>query len=244
MHSMSNHIKSSPYNHISNFEFIGLSKNIKDKIIKILNNSNINQTGLSNSSNPLDILRHPKVFEILPMITQLHLTYDISRKINRNTITEIIKRFPKGCVAVGSYRRLKPTSKDIDLLTFRDLNDVISDVKSSKHMSLKASFGGELKQTLIVQYNDIIVSIDLFKTTPRLLPYAMLHYTGSPQHNIIMRVHARSRGFKLSQNGLSRINTKGSINSKQSTKSIKSIESEYDIFKAISMEYKKPELRI
>ena len=77
--------------------------------------------------------------------------------------------------------------------------------------------------------------IDMLITSPEEFPYAQLYFTGSKDHNIIMRTKAKKMGYSLNEKHLMPLNDK----IKQAPK----MKNEKDIFDFLQMEYKNPENR-
>ena len=139
----------------------------------------------------------------------------------------------------GSYRRNAKDSGDIDILLSHD----------TKHAELRKEMVKHLKEKKII--TDIISSgksqtfavavlpgtsthrrIDLFDYSPDVYPFALLHSTGSGNHNQKMRAKAKDMGLSLSQYGFKK-------NSK-SYKTKKPITSEKDIYEFLNMDYVEP----
>lgn len=150
-------------------------------------------------------------------------------------------------IICGSYRRMKPTSGDIDMLIVHPLVKSKSKVITKNYLQL---FVQKLKDTGFIvdsltgedvptkymgfcQLNDYPVRrIDI-----RFMPYdsyysAILYFTGSKDFNKKMRQTAISMGYTLNEYGLFDANGKMS-----------KVSSEKDIFDILGMEYIDPEGR-
>jgi len=149
----------------------------------------------------------------------------------------------------GSYRREKDTSNDIDILISKlntntntngnNLKIIINELKISNNNELLliddiTDKNIKTKYMGFCRYKDNPVRrIDI-----RFVPFksyytALLYFTGSKDLNTKMRIKAHELGYKLSEYSLIDINK---------NKKIK-INSEYDIFKLLKMEYLQPNLR-
>lgn len=147
----------------------------------------------------------------------------------------------------GSYRRMKETSGDIDLIVVHPKIQKKSDLKKNKYFktiikTLKLagfiieSLTGddvESKYMGIFSYEGIIGRIDI-----RFIPYesfyfAYLYFTGGVDLNRNMRLIALTHGFKLNEYGLYKDG---------SNKSVK-VESEKDIFDILGLNYLQPKDR-
>lgn len=153
----------------------------------------------------------------------------------------------------GSFRREKPTSGDIDILITKldtksnhtdDINHLErfikrlkKPIKSNDNQPLLADDitdkNYETKYMGFAKYKDNpFRRIDIRYVAYDVYPSAMLYFTGSAELNLKMRKVAKSMNLKLSEYGLT----------KEDGTKLK-IESEYDIFKILKIEYLAPRLR-
>jgi DNA polymerase/3'-5' exonuclease PolX len=166
---------------------------------------------------------------------------NINKKYNLNDTNKYIFEI------CGSYRREKETSNDIDILISKlntnangnNLNIIINELKSSNKNDLLlvddiTDKNIKTKYMGFCKYKDNPVRrIDI-----RFVPFksyytALLYFTGSKDLNTKMRIKAHELGYKLSEYHLIDIDK---------NKKIK-INSEYDIFHLLKMEYLPPNLR-
>lgn len=157
----------------------------------------------------------------------------------------------------GSYRREKPTSGDIDILISK--LDVITsdDADEINHLHrvikrLKENIKQNDDKPLLVDditdknYETKYMGFLKLKDNPvrridiRFVPFesyysALLYFTGSAELNKKMRVIAKQKGYKLSEYGLKKIDSKDDDKIK--------ITSEDDIFKKLNMDYIEPKFR-
>ena len=180
-------------------------------------------------------------------------------KLIKNTIKKINKKLElsenKQYVfeICGSYRRGKLVSGDIDVLISKK-GSKMSDDKSAKHLERFVNkFKSQMKHNdnkpLLLDHmtdKDIktkYMGFSKLKNNPvrridiRFIPYssyyyALLYFTGSGEHNKIMRNVAKKMGYKLSEYGL--FDKEGN--------NLKA-KSERDIFKHLNMEYLTPKMR-
>ena len=213
-----------------------------------------------------DLRKHP---EVLNEHQALGLKYyeDLQQRIPRAEVEQIINKVQqrvdelserKGTyemIACGSYRRGKPSSGDIDLLITRKdgkpwgdflykLVKSLEDELITDHITLPnmGSHGSEtymgwvmLKEVGIHRRLDI-------KIYPREhFAFAVLYFTGSQNFNRSMRLFARKKGYSLGDYGLLPANR---IKNESVWKG-KTVPcyTEEDIFRALGLEYKKPEDR-
>lgn len=116
---------------------------------------------------------------------------------------------------IGSVRREKARSKDVDLLLFvprlttrkRDLRLVLAGA-GNEIKEIYAS--GQRRVSAIVKVTAegtaYRLRTDFFLAEPAEGPFALLHFTGSWEYNVRLRAHAQRLGLKLNQYGLWRGN--------------------------------------
>ena len=119
----------------------------------------------------------------------------------------------KEAVAAGSVRRMKETIGDVDLLvTTKNPKEVIDDFLS------KVPFEKRINIDIRVLRQDVFGA-------------GLQYFTGSKEHNVKLRTHASSLGFKVSEYGV--FKGKRRIVCKR----------EEDVYNALGMPYIEPELR-
>jgi DNA ligase 1 len=147
---------------------------------------------------------------------------------------------------VGSYRRLKETSGDVDVL-------LRSDDPKSMNMFTK-SFGetienvissGPTKLMAIAKINETYRHIDVFYYPPDVYPFALLFLTGSGPFNQQMRAFASKQGYSLSDKGFRHTSPNGPVVTSEEifVKLGKSIQNEKDIFEFLGIDFVPPEKR-
>ena len=170
-----------------------------------------------------------------------------------NTLYKLDKESKYIFQICGSYRREKPTSGDIDVLISKlDLKDNTDD--NINHLervinTLKNDLKENDDKPLLIDditdknYETKYMGFAKYKKNPvrridiRFVSYesyysALLYFTGSATLNVNMRKIAEKMGLKLSEYGLTREDG-----------SRLEVESEYDIFKILKIEYLHPRLR-
>ena len=172
-------------------------------------------------------------------------------KIN-NFLLEILRNIDKELFGIicGSYRRLKMTANDIDMLIVHPKLKTKKDVENSKINYLKTFIEELIKNKFIV---DSLTDIDvptkymglcqlgnnpIRRIDIRFIPYesyyyAMLYFTGSKDFNKKMRMVAINLNYTLNEYGLYDKNNK-----------MLHAKSEKDIFEYLGMEYVDPQYRI
>jgi DNA polymerase (family 10) len=143
---------------------------------------------------------------------------------------------------VGSYRRNKPFSSDIDVMLVSEDESVTTKFleQLSNITKVYPYSKGRDKISMIVDMTEmvksktpIIYKIDAFRTTPEDEIPMLLYSTGSKEFNIEMRRKAKKLGFLLNQKGLF-----------QDGEKVPDLTDEKDYFDILEMDYKEPEERI
>jgi DNA polymerase/3'-5' exonuclease PolX len=138
---------------------------------------------------------------------------------------------------VGSYRRKKPYSSDIDIMICSNKDDAI-EIFKNKIQSIfetRVYSQGISRLSMIITVKDmetLSFKIDAFKTTPDEEIPMLIYSTGSKEFNIYMRGIAKKQGYLLNQKGLFKHGER-----------IVGLKKEEDYFKILGIKYVKPELR-
>jgi DNA polymerase (family 10) len=139
------------------------------------------------------------------------------------------------CSAAGSLRRFKEVCGDVDLLaSSKNPAAVIEDFVSQPGI-LKVIAQGETKASVILAGG---IQCDLRVVSDAEFPFALAYFTGSKEHNIVMRQRAIQRGLRLNEYGL--------FKSKAETRDPKLLvpcQTEGEIFETLDLVFVPPELR-
>lgn len=143
---------------------------------------------------------------------------------------------------VGSYRREKQDSGDIDVLISykndldskkaqEDFEKIIYTMKENKYITDILAFGSK-KCLAVCNLNQETKyrRLDLLLTSPEEYPYALLYFTGSDKFNIEMRKKALEKGYSLNEHGLKPLKNNKNV----------SLKTEEDVFKFLDMIYLDP----
>ena len=139
------------------------------------------------------------------------------------------------CSTAGSLRRHKEVIGDIDLLASskKPVAVISSFVKQPGIITVIAQ--GDTKASVILEGG---IQCDLRVVSDKEFPFALAYFTGSKEHNIVMRQRAIQRGLRLNEYGL--------FKSKEETRDPKLLvacEDEAEIFSTLDLPYVEPELR-
>lgn len=139
------------------------------------------------------------------------------------------------CGTAGSLRRFKEVIGDIDLLASSAKPAEVIGFFVAQSGILKVTAQGETKASVILAGG---IQCDLRVVSDAEFPSALAYFTGSKEHNIVMRQRAIARGLRLNEYGLFR--------SQEETRDPKlrvPCQTEEDIFAALELPYIPPELR-
>jgi DNA polymerase (family 10) len=139
------------------------------------------------------------------------------------------------CGAAGSLRRFKEIIGDIDLLASSKNPAEVIEFFVSQLGIVKILAKGETKASVILEGG---IQCDLRVVSDREFPFALAYFTGSKEHNIVMRQRAIARGLRLNEYGL--------FKSKEETRDPKLLvpcADEAEIFAKLDLVFVPPELR-
>jgi DNA polymerase (family X) len=139
------------------------------------------------------------------------------------------------CSIAGSSRRNKEVIGDIDFLASSRKPLEVIEFFVSQPGILAVSAKGETKASVVLAGG---IQADLRVVSDAEFPFALAYFTGSKEHNIVMRQRAIARGLRLNEYGL--------FKSKEETRDPKLLvkcHSEAEIFAELGLDYVEPELR-
>lgn len=118
------------------------------------------------------------------------------------SLVEEIKKFPgvKKVVPAGSYRRMKETVGDIDILCIGEPGGEIIKKFTELPVVERVLACGETKGSIIEK--SLKIQIDLRVVPERSFGAALQYFTGSKAHNIKLRTLAKGKGYKISEYGV------------------------------------------
>src|SRR5471032_148868 len=139
------------------------------------------------------------------------------------------------CSPAGSLRRFKEICGDIDLLASSKNAATVIEFFVSQAGIVKVLARGETKASVILEGG---IQCDLRVVSDGEFPFALAYFTGSKEHNIVMRQRAIARGLRLNEYGL--------FKSKEETRDPKLLvacKTEDEIFAKLDLPFVEPELR-
>lgn len=128
----------------------------------------------------------------------------------------------------GSARRRKETCGDLDVLATSTDSSAAMDLLGEHELVEKVLARGETKQRVRLRSG---IEMDLRVVPDESYGAAMQYFTGSKEHNIVIRQRAQKRGLKLNEYGLFR------------DEELVAGETEEAIYKAVDLPWVPPELR-
>ena len=136
----------------------------------------------------------------------------------------------------GSYRRRKEVVHDLDFIVSTKKPGNITDFFTTHPMVESVRAKGETKSSVRLRSG---VQADLRVVRDEEYPFALMYFTGSKEHNIVLRSRALDRGWTLNEYRLAPLETK----TKKKTASIPAIRTETDLYRALDLDFIPPELR-
>ena len=139
------------------------------------------------------------------------------------------------CSTAGSLRRNKEIIGDVDLLASSKKPMEVIEYFAGLPGILSVIAKGDTKCSVLLEGG---IQADLRVVSDAEFPFALAYFTGSKEHNIVMRQRAIARGLRLNEYGL--------FKSKEETRDPKLLlrcATEEDIFTELGLQYVPPELR-
>jgi DNA polymerase (family 10) len=139
------------------------------------------------------------------------------------------------CSAAGSLRRHREIIGDIDLLASSKRPAVVLDYFIKQPGIINVVAKGETKASVLLTGG---IQSDLRVVSDAEFPFALMYFTGSKEHNIIMRQRAIERGLRLNEYGLFR----SKIETRDATLLLP-CKTEHEIFETVGLHFIPPEMR-
>ncbi len=138
----------------------------------------------------------------------------------------------------GSLRRSKETIGDVDILIGADEQHIedLFDAFVDHELVVEVLGRGDTKSSIRTKDGR---QVDLRIVKPEQFPAALMYFTGSKEHNVVLRQRARERGLSLNEYGLFELDEEGNTNFDMPI----DYSSETDIYKHLDLHFIFPELR-
>jgi DNA polymerase (family 10) len=134
--------------------------------------------------------------------------------------------------AGGSTRRRNETVHDIDIIVSTKNPPAICQAFREHPLVESVLAAGETKSSVMLKNG---LQADLRVVTDEEYPFALMYFTGSKEHNIVLRGLAQDRGWTLNEYRLAPV--------KKDAPEIPAIHDEREIYELFGFDYIEPELR-
>jgi DNA polymerase/3'-5' exonuclease PolX len=193
---------------------------------------------LLNDKQKIGLNYYEQLKERIPHSEILDHNYIIDKFLPSEFIYEI----------VGSFRRMAPTSGDIDVLiripqnmphdtATKLFHEYIVTLQKNNYIKEILALGDKKCMAIASINGSIARRLDLLLTPENEYPFAILYFTGSDKFNVAMRKYALDKGYTLNEHRLEKLKTTAKPVSEN-------IKSEADIFKFLNLVYVEPANRI
>jgi DNA polymerase (family 10) len=139
----------------------------------------------------------------------------------------------------GSYRRRKETVGDLDFLVSTREPAVVSEF-FVKHTMVESVMAHGATKSSVRWKSGIQADLRVVKETE--FPFALNYFTGSKEHNIIMRQRALARGWTLNEYRLGPVEERAQ-KTEDKGQNVPNIREERDLYRVLGLDYVEPELR-
>src|SRR5438034_716064 len=139
------------------------------------------------------------------------------------------------CSSAGSLRRHREIIGDIDLLASSKTPAKVLDFFAQQSGILNVIAKGETKASVLLEGG---IQSDLRVVSDAEFPFALMYFTGSKEHNIVMRQRAIERGLRLNEYGLFRSKTET-----RDPKLLLVCKTEEEVFEKLGLHSIPPEMR-
>ncbi len=134
----------------------------------------------------------------------------------------------------GSYRRRKEIVHDLDFIVSTKNPEAVS-LQFVKHPLVQSVIAnGPTKSSVRLSSG---IQADIRVVTDAQYPFAMNYFTGSKEHNIVMRNRALQRGWTLNEYRLAK------VDGAKKSQTLPEVRDEQELYSAMGLPYIEPELR-
>ena len=139
------------------------------------------------------------------------------------------------CSTAGSLRRHREIIGDLDLLASSKSPAAVLEDFTRQPGVLNVIAKGDTKASVLLTGG---IQSDLRVVSDSEFPFALAYFTGSKEHNIVMRQKAIDRGLRLNEYGLFRSKTET-----RDPKLLVPCQTEHEIFEQLGLHFIPPEMR-
>ncbi|HEY1771036.1 MAG TPA: DNA polymerase/3'-5' exonuclease PolX [Chthoniobacterales bacterium] len=141
------------------------------------------------------------------------------------------------CIA-GSYRRRKEIVRDLDFIVATKNPDDVTDAFVRHELVESVRARGATKTTVRLRSG---IQADLRVVSAAEYPFALGYFTGSKEHNIVLRNRALQRGWTLNEYRLAP--AAEGAKKKRPAQEIPLVRDEAELYRALGLDFVPPELR-
>ncbi|WP_091271965.1 DNA polymerase/3'-5' exonuclease PolX [Alteribacillus persepolensis] len=164
--------------------------------------------------------------ERLPISYMLDAAQKVETELNQ---FEDVKRYARA----GSLRRMEETVKDLDYIISTEKGDAVRAQLRKLPFISDIVADGETKVSVELDF-EYSIQVDFRLVEEAAFATTLHHFTGSKEHNVMMRQLAKAQGEKVSEYGVE----------KQDTGDVITFESEEGFYNHFGLHYIPPEARI
>ncbi len=143
------------------------------------------------------------------------------------------------CIA-GSYRRRKEIVRDLDFIVATSAPAEITALFIQHPLVESIIAQGPTKSSVRLRSG---IQCDLRVVSATEYPFALNYFTGSKEHNIVVRNRALQRGWTLNEYRVAPAPPNPDAKKKKTAAKIPEIREEADLYRALDLDYIPPELR-
>ncbi|NJP36698.1 DNA polymerase/3'-5' exonuclease PolX [Alkalicoccus luteus] len=133
--------------------------------------------------------------ERLPVAGVMNAVHDLHARLQA---ADAVTRFE----LAGSFRRGRETVKDLDFIISTDKPEAVKELLLGLGNIHAVIGSGDTKISVELSYDDTIVPADFRLVEDGAFATTLHHFTGSKDHNVLMRQLAKERGEKISEYGV------------------------------------------
>jgi DNA polymerase (family 10) len=138
----------------------------------------------------------------------------------------------------GSYRRRKEIVRDLDFIVATKAPEAVTEF-FVRHPLVESVIARGTTKTSVRLHSGIQADLRVVSTAE--YPFALGYFTGSKEHNIVLRNRALQRGWSLNEYRLAPAETE--TKKKKPQREIPQVQEEADLYRALELDFVPPELR-
>jgi DNA polymerase (family X) len=178
-----------------------------------------------------DRAKHAGSFQFGAVAAEAELLRDDLRALDEVLLVEI----------AGSYRRRKEIVRDLDFIVATNAPDIVTQAFVSHPLVESVMVQGATKTSVRLRSG---IQADLRVVQGQEYPFALSYFTGSKEHNVVLRNRALQRGWTLNEYRLAPAPIDPAAKKKrQAATTIPEIHDEPELYRALDLDYIPPELR-